>query len=264
MNDTREPDTDRTPAVIEPPELPTVDLTTMTLDDLAAFARAEDGLSASAVTLAVAHAVRAGAALLAAREQVPRGKWTAWLIDSGIGIGHAYTYMRLAMYRDEIPPGASLSQARDGLRTLPGIFHRPDDDKRAVPASLREEAKAMVDGGMGVLAVAEALGIDRHTVAAIIDPEKARRRRESGREQQRRRRAALKLLAKKEQDRQVKQVGGSAAEGYALLRRAEIEIDRAVGSSLDVEEKAALRRALSWAHKAKDEIVAALKLKRVP
>lgn len=59
-----------------------VDLSTLTLDELAERANAEHAACGEAIERGLAHALRAGATLNAARLHVRNGQWLQWIRDN--------------------------------------------------------------------------------------------------------------------------------------------------------------------------------------
>lgn len=238
---------------------------TPTLTELAATANAEHGLAIGAVTKAVEHAIRAGDALIAARRQVPRLQWTQWC-EANVDIGSAtiFRYIRLATYADQLPKREPLGidAAYELLRGLPhlstvyGVHNLTD-----IPEDVLEEVRRLRAEGVAWMAAAQVVGFPYVVVRRRLDPAFARQQKSYTNSHSRKKREAARALAREQRDAAVKKIGGNAANAYALIRRAAVELDRSFETA-QPHERGPLRDALAYVHKAEDEIVKALRVGR--
>lgn len=189
-----------------------------TLDDLAETARREHRLAVQASVSMVEHAIRAGDALIAAKERVPKGQWGAWLEENFRASREtANGYARVALYQDRVRADLQNPTLRDALRYVRGLT-RSDWVPYATRQRLERTAKR-----------------------------RAARRRE-----------ATQALRRRERDAAMRRVGGSAADAYSMIRRTAQALDRASRDASTPEIRAALSGALTKLHAAEDEIVRAL------
>ena len=130
-----------------------------TLDALANTARREIDLSQEAFRRGLDHALRAGEALNEAQELIPRGAWIAWLKEQGIKADNAKQYMRVAAFRDSLPPGTT--SIRDALAYLrdQGMFRRTPRG-----LELGEEIHGLLREGASARDVADRTGVHVATV----------------------------------------------------------------------------------------------------
>jgi hypothetical protein len=86
---------------------------------------------------AVQHALRAGRALVAAKAQLPHGKWMAWLrANFDRDIGTAARYMRLADNWHSAPNIQQSESIRQALRLI------AEDNRQAEPIEVQSESRA--------------------------------------------------------------------------------------------------------------------------
>lgn len=223
-----------------------------TLDELAATIRHEHDACLGAARTTVEHAIRAGEALLQARDLTkPTGQWMSWLRENfPKHRTAAYNYMRLAAYRDLIPPGAGIFESHQLIRGLPafdGGLPRPRiDDAR------KEDAQQMREEGVGYKTIAKSLGVSVSTVHAWFS-----KGTYAGRVKK-----ARKLLREKEKEaavkRTVRKVGGAIAEAYSIAERMGDVLGQAHREAKDTEARRALERANEYHHATRDAIVRAL------
>lgn len=137
--------------------------TDRSLDDLAAEIRREHHECVLAAVSSLRHAVRAGGALLAARERVPRGTWERWLDENCPDVrAMARQYMRIATYQDMIPPETTTAvEAQKALRGLPAF---DGSGPARHPESVREQAIQLAIDGVPTMQIARHLGVDRKCV----------------------------------------------------------------------------------------------------
>lgn len=236
-----------------------------TLSDLADRATIEYRLAGESAVSAVEHAILCGEVLLQAQAQVADGKWGAWCRENVAEIEFTTVtkFCRLATYRAQIEPGefSTIRQAMGYLRTI-AIPPRPTGPKR-VPVRLDlDEARKLRKQGMSFVHIGEVFGVSHQHVALQLDPERRKKKKALDRQRAMERRAARDALVAQQRHEAVRKRGGSASEGYALLRRAALAIDKAISQSEDASERTKLTAALGFTHKAEDEIVRALRLER--
>jgi hypothetical protein len=237
---------------------------TPTLADLAAIANREHAAVQEAGATMVQHAIAAGEALLAAREQCEPGRWLDWCADN---FSHSYgtvtLYMRIAKYRGVLealdgPPVTSLVRAREllvGVGNGPGAgFH----GAAGYPKEVKEAAARMRDDGMSMWAISQTLCVNYGTVKEWFNPELVAKRREAT---NRRRRAILEAREAKRQaavKRAVSKAGGAVAATYSLAERMQDALGQAEREASDSEARQALARAGMHYRRMRDEIVRAL------
>jgi hypothetical protein len=225
---------------------------TLTLDELAEAVEREHQLVVQAGASMVEHAIRAGEALLAAKNQVPRGQWEAWTTSS-FPDKHPKTlrlYMRLAKYQDRVresQPG-TITAAHRLLAGEPVI---PVDEEQ------REKALHMRKDGATYREIAEHFDVTKERVLTWINPRYTERRRTRLQQQSR---AARRALHRQQRDAAARRAGGSVAEAYSLVRKALQALDGAVQAAEDKEAKQALNQAIARLHAAEDAVVRASKL----
>lgn len=243
---------------------------TRDLDTLAIVINTEHAACEQSAVDAVQHAVNCGLALLDARAVVPDGEWGPWCTAHlRVGMAMVRVYMNIAEHRELIRGSRSTSEARRILRALaPGGGlttgrtrrgkHIPDEKK----SPLVKEAKRLHAQGRSYREIGIELDVARGTVQYWLDPAYGRRNVERERARKKEQREARAALERERRSQAVKAHGGPTADAYALLRRAALRVDEAIGGGVDAATKAALRDALSAIHKAEDGIVRALRLER--
>lgn len=217
------------------------------------------------VTEGVAHAIRAGEALLAARALVPDGQWEAWVSENiDYAVDTVKKYSRLAAYRSEVEQWMAeggqggILDAWRALRGLPAVASSPGERE----AWQRQEAIDRHGEGESIEAIAKSLGTSWGVVKTWVDPAYRAERQKAKTEQRRRRKAAAKALAQQERDQEIKKIGGNVADAYASVRKATASLDRAMREAVDADEREMVRLALSSAYKCEDQIVQSLRLGR--
>ena len=222
----------------------------MSRSELADIFNREHGLALQAVRATVLHAIQAGEALLAAKDQTRPGQWTRWLKDVFTASPEtANVYMLLAHQKAEIlanPEIQSVSQARRYLREIGKVREEHGSQGRGVYVSeaIRDEARALKSEGRTLGEIAAELGFAVSTVHGWVNPESIAQRRTRQRRTKARRRAAQRALKLHEQDRAVRKAGGPVAEAYSLTRKAGQQLQRAFDATDDVAIKNAISRAL--------------------
>jgi lambda repressor-like predicted transcriptional regulator len=242
----------------------------LSLNDLAEIANVEHGQAHQAFSSALTHAFLAGEALIAARQLLPpKASWQDWL-DENLSFHRvtAAKYIRVATYRPEI----EAHQARTGEPlNLPEakalLVGKPSRIEKRLPLQhppeLRAEVRALRKDGWSIQDIADQVGVNYKTVNCWINPEYEKKQRSAREAHRTRQIAAKKALAEKERrgerDRLAKASKGAASDAYSLIRRCLASLDKALGESVDAEEREALRAALAAAHSSEDRIVEALK-----
>ena len=239
------------------------DLFTWTLEELATAAREEHELVREGLSQALWHAVRSGEALQVAYDRMEPGKWTAWLKQNVDVIpGTAANYMRIAHYRQQLPPVDGLGMAA-ALSYLKGLPERPDrKTKRKFDQSVRDEAARLRDQGMTYDAIAALFGAAPTTVMLWLDPEFRARRRKISVEATRKARKAKQALVSQERREAraiaAKRAGGGLAEAYSTIRMNQLALDRAIVEASDPELRVMLQNARGFAMRVESKIVEAL------
>jgi hypothetical protein len=223
-----------------------------TLEELADAVRREHALAAQAGATMVEHAIRAGDALRAAKNQIERGGWERWIAQE-FPDKHAKTlrlYMRLSKYQEHVrtmQPG-SIVHAQ---QLLAGEAIRPHETE------LRDAARNLSQRGKTQKQITAELGVSLYAVQSWLNPRLLERRRSLRAQESR---AARRALHQQQRQSSVRKVGGPIAEGYALVRRALQTMEHASEGQLDSEARQAVLKAISRLHAAEDQIVRASKL----
>lgn len=213
------------------------------------------------------HAIRAGEALHAAREQVPRGEWETWIADNCPQVTRmARNYIRLAVYRNRIPE--EIEEASKALMYLRGLPATDGTGPAVHPPAVREEALRLVADGVSLREAGRMLGIGRNCVARWVreqtgGPAHGHTKRDRGvRAALLRRKLAEQALREKARDRAIRQAvrkaGAATAEAWAMAERMQNVLGQAHRESTDPEARRALSLAGEHYRKMRDEIVRAL------
>lgn len=234
------------------------------LEELADTVNREHRLVEQAVSAALGHAIKAGEALLQARERVPTGDWQRWLKDNvDFSYPTATNYVRLAQHRDAVLASGekTVSRALTFLRTRPQQFNT-----NSYSDDVRDAAQALVDSGLSYDDTAALIGVSSGTVRRWVDPaakaghdasrDRARKRRERATRAFKREEAARKSAALQ---REANKVGGSIARAYSDLRKCLQALDQARDEAVGRETKIALNAALTHAHRTEDAIGKAIR-----
>jgi transposase-like protein len=138
-----------------------------TLEQLAADIRREHELCVFHALSALEHAIRAGEALLRAKEHVPKGRWERWL-DENVPdvVAQSRPYMRVAAYRDAIP--VEITTLTEGLHSLKGLPAFDGTGPRRHPPEVRERALELIGEGLSQRVVASILDINRKCVGRWV------------------------------------------------------------------------------------------------
>lgn len=242
--------------VLEPDEV--------TLAELAVTANTEHRCAEQAGVTMLDHAIRAGEALLAARERSPAGEWSNWVADNiDAALVTVQLYMRLARYRDVIEtlpdPPTSIKRAKFLLIGLPTTT---PDNGQEIPAGPANEARRLRDEGLTYKAIGELFGVSYQTIRRWIDPDVLMRSKESSRRSSKKRHEAAKALRQKElaeaAKKAARKAGADAADAYAMAERLQDVLGRAHRNTDDREAREAWARAGEHYRKMRDEIVRAL------
>lgn len=255
------------------------------LSELAEIANHRHTATVESARATLNHAIAAGEAILAAHEQVGRGKgtgWTDWVAENlSCTLDMSRRYERLAFYRDEVEQALEngfLAPGRNGglvmasvryLAGLPAVGGAANGVR--YPQSTIDEARFLVEAGMTNPEAADELGVSAETVRGwtrdiesltVKGPMSAdqRQKRELAKRAARRARLARKALRRQEREQAVKRHGGNVSEAYSMIRRLSQVLDRAVEDQTDTEFRSALTRAMAKCNSLEDEIVRAVGL----
>lgn len=196
----------------------------------------------------VEHAILAGEALNRAKELVPRGEWEDWLVERfpAIGLSMPRVYMRLAKHADYLRRNGELPlNLRAASRELDvyGPTSEPDE-------TLISRAIAMRKRGTKYKDIAEELGVSIHKAYRWANPSYEEKRKSKLMGERR-------ALARLERDKDVKKAGGSAAQAYALVRRALQALEEA--PSENRRQKRAISDAMHRLYDAEEAIAASVR-----
>jgi hypothetical protein len=225
------------------------------LDDLKAQVSKEHNAALVAARTTIAHAIRAGEALLQIRAiLMPKGEWTQFIDhESPIDRTQGYRYMRLAQLRELIPPTVkSITEADELLKGLPsadgtGPRTRVEDLRKEEAQEWRAE-----EPPVPYKEIARRLGLPVSTVHNWFKPRKAKRDRASQKaEREREEQRAIRRLAAKNDT--------ALSEAYATAERMRDILGQARREATTPEAKAALKRAEEYHHVTRDSVVEALK-----
>lgn len=207
----------------------------------------------AAFATTIQYAIRAGEALLAARELTkPEGIWESWLAEHfPKNRSTAYTYMRVAAYQHRLPPSTTeITQADRLLKGLPDINGGPP--RLRIPDERKKEAKQMRKGGRSYKEIAKHLEVSVSTVYAWFNggARKSRERaRRSAEAQQEKERVIRKA---------VRQKGGAIAEAYSMVERLDDVLAQAHREAEEPEARRSLSHAHEHHHAMRDFVVKAL------
>lgn len=230
-----------------------VDLSTLTLDELAERIGLEHAQVERSVSRALAHAIQVGLLVIeieSRREVRPRDEW--WKEHIPLAMSTVRQYVRLAHNRHMFQDGMSITQATEAVIGLPS--------RRGPGVHVHElrvvEARRLLGEGKPINVVAKETGMGWETVKGLADPEYQRKARERARARGRRAAAARKALKEQQQreerDRLARERGGNLGKAYDQVRKLQPVIDAAIAEGLTVEARALLVRV-------EDEIFKALK-----
>lgn len=219
------------------------------LVELAETARREHRSAGVALVTALAHGIRCGEALIQARPLVEPLKitWGEWLEKNvGLSLDWAGNYVRLAAFKDELPPAAfRVWVDRRGRLRDPTVSHAltflvgmpPNEhhwSRRAVDAETRAAVLASLEEGLSFSAAAKRHGLSTTTVKRLRDPNW----NEQGREESNaNRRAGRRERSQAEQAAFNARVQAGLAVAPAGLADAREHLIAAVGSLASVGEE---------------------------
>lgn len=246
------------------------------LDTLAADLDVEYSNVVEHLASAVHHSIRCGEILLAARKLIIDGTWQKWLTaNTELNQNQAAQFMRLAYYRDLLPPEA-FSQYVDhrgmtrsatwksALTYLAGLPPFVIPGWHHVPAELKAEARRLHDEGMTYVAIGNLVGRSATSIKAWCNPERTRIQERSYEKRKKQhdqlKRAEAAERAADERERKLNQArieNASLSDVEVLLERAitilEATVDNHRGDARD-----AIRYAVNHCRKAAGEVVNAL------
>jgi hypothetical protein len=237
-----------------------VDLSGLTLDDLAETVRQEHRETERAVSQVVLHAIRCGQALLAARPQIEYGEWRDWLEGVDISQAAASKYMRIAYYKDSLPRDVrTIADAWESVVGRPAVKR---SGRPPTPPAMIEDAQKMRADGLTYDAIAERVGAHTMSVYYWLNPDKYAESTRRNEERRRQREQERKALRREEQAKAVKKFGDKKIdEGYSLIRRALNVLDQAQSDTDDREIAGGLREAIAHLQKADAEVLRTLGIK---
>jgi transposase len=207
----------------------------------------------------LAHAVRAGEALLQIRDILMlTDEWTSWIEnDFPLNRSQGYLYMRLAHHKDLIPPKVeSLSQAERLIAGLPsydgsGSRARVDSVKRGEAERWRAE-----DPPVPWKQIAKRLDVSVSTVYNWFYGAKGQRR------YRQRQKKAQQLLKESEELKEAQRLASknetALSEAYTLTERLRDVLGQARLEADTTEGIKAIKRAEEYNHVAHDSVVEAL------
>lgn len=242
------------------------------LDEFAATINREHGLVVRSARATIEHAIKAGEALLAAKDACDSGGWLSWL-DENIEM-HPTTamwYMRVAYQAEAV--------RASGETTFTGAFmylrqkgllgpDRPGGRRgQGYSDETRAEAQYMLDElGMSFTAIATTLGYSYNTVRRWLDIEYRRDRDAKAKKYKARRRAELsearRAAAVETRDQRiaaaVREAGGDLAKAYSLATRLDGVLGKAREDAKNSDQRLAINEAHAHRDKMMDAIVRAL------
>ncbi len=226
--------------------------TLSTIDELAVEVRAEHARALASASAVVVHAIRCGELLLKAKARIPHGHWRRWVAEKVLADGLRWSsvnaYMRFARHQAILRDGRPTTP-EDATRLLHGHA-----DARLDPG-VRDQARELRDEGMTYDQIAEQLAISKGCAWRLTNPHSYAANRRKKRNESI---AAKRALGIRERDAAVQRRGGSLAQGYALIRRAAQELDRALAAA-DSDERQHIVTAIGRLHRAEDSIGCAVR-----
>lgn len=255
----------------------------MSLEELASSINAGYVQLVNEVRSALHRAMHIGELLCAAKRQMGKDEWGAWVVQNvDMSRSCVTNYMRLATYKDLINEalesgsiaestngGGSVERALIHLRGMPAVDGTGKGHTVGkYPEDIREEARAMARAGLSRKDICDALGVGRSAVskwcvgeggvAPGVKGKTEKQRYQALKSRLARERAARAALRRQERDRAVTKHGGGVAEMYSLIRKAAQVADRTLADETESELRAEISAALSDMHKIEDRIVRAL------
>lgn len=218
-------------------------------------------LANEAAADALIHAVACGEALLAARELMPSGLWTAW-VEQNLDIGYiaATCWCRLARNKAllDLNQETGVKAALRHLREL-GV-DRPRTDNGQSPTFDVDEARRLRESGLSWQRVADEFGVSRTSIRYQLQPGFRQSKRKLAAARIKRQAKERQALIQLDRVKAVKKLGGDVSLLYEWLRKGAVILDRLIVESEDWEYRSAMREAQSAFTKAEAAIVKALRL----
>lgn len=234
-----------------------VDLSAMSLTELAARANSEHAETQRVMTWVVDHGVNVGLALLEVKSRhVGRSTWTRWM-DENLTFARpiGQLYMRMAVYENELRDAGVVGGQKQIRRVLSGLPPLPrTTDTRTLDESLEKEARQLVADGTPKAEAARLLDVSTDTIYRWTSPDYSKKRVAARQRLRRKAQAAERALLEKEKADAIKKAGGNISAAYGHVRKAAAELDAALSDATSPEVRTALRAALAGVHKAEDEI----------
>jgi hypothetical protein len=220
-----------------------------TLDELARTIAYEHGEVTRAANDMVAHALRAGDALLVARRQLQHGAWGAWLTDNcSLDHSTATWYMRLASYREVVEHNAA--SIADAKRLLTG---KPSRIKITSDPKLREQVEQLRVDGLTWDRISVLTGVPKTTLRRL-DPDIDRKAREKSR---------ARYQPKDADELSAKTLLVRAGGRLPAVRQVVIKCLTALQQELEAEQyppvRAEIERVMQRLYDVEDQLVAAAK-----
>jgi len=242
------------------------DLSGLSLADLASYANAEfDSMNSAAdaalerLSEALQHAVRLGKALCVAKEKVGRGNWDSWVdVNLPFGTTNANRYCRLAFYEDRLLASSVPLNTKSALAYLKGLPQAPGTRRRhLIDEDQVSEMRRLKESGASLNEIAELMEISKTSVEYHTS-DKAKSRAIAYRKRyDKQRLAGKKALERQDRVTAAKKAGGKLDKAYSLVRQLAAELDAAHSEA--TEGRDALRLALSYTHRAEDNISTAIR-----
>lgn len=243
-----------------------------TLAELADDANRSHETTIAAMVSAIAYAIQCGETLIAAREIVGKQSWREWMTDNlCFSYVVAGNYMRLAHYKDLLPPEAmepyrladgrmiqpSIARAVLYVKGLPPVHDSSNAVIGVAPEVAAEVIALSKNKDVSQREIARMLGISRWVVFTILHPG-VRQTQAANQRRARAREKAREQARERATKRAVRQVGAALAELYANAERMQDVLGQARRETNDPQAREALDRAGEHYRKMRDEIVRAL------
>ncbi len=220
-------------------------------------ARTEHELCQSGLVKALEHAIRAGEALLQAKDNVPSGEWQEWLAVNLPEFGEStyQTYMRLARYQDELPADTrSITDASQFLRGLP-----PATGYQEYPEEIKVEARRLrEEEGLSYEKIAAILNVGHTRVSIWCDKHQAhlhmRRNRRDTLRRKKERAALRQKEIQAERVRAANKAGGAIHDAYSSVRLLGEALDNALWDDDDRRNQEQLRNARDLVFKVENHV----------
>lgn len=224
------------------------------LSDLAETAVREHGLALQAGESMLLHAVRAGEALLEARNQVADGEWGKWLEGNFPASDRtAKQYMRIARGKELVltSEAKTLTAAERLVPALSPGLHRQRPNVEAE----EEEAREMYKGGATFNAIADHFGIAHMTAKSWVIPGFRAERNKRLRDE---RRVVREVKSRRATRAALRRAGAAMSELYASCERLQDVFGQARDEVGDPAARQRLAAAEHHYRQMRDEVVRAL------